>query len=387
VNAGKLNIIFISLLLLLSLQTASAGPAAVAVRQGNKLYADGKYNEAIKKYDDALVDSPQALEPKFDKAASYFRLNDTAKAIELYKQVAAESRDMSLVARAKYNLGNCYFVEGTKQKDSDLQKALENMRSAIDNWRAALEIEPDNEKAAKNIEVAQLTIKDIMDRIHKQQQQQKQQAQKRKELADKLKQLYKRQKQLADRTARTKQQADANDISRQQASRDYNDIADSQSQLRDETEQTLGQIQREPNLAQQPQPQQAAKELGTAAQKQSDAEKQLKDSAAEQATQSQDEAAEHIQNAIKSLSKQQNKQQGQNRQRKQQQQQARQQQQQQEPNQPAEPNQPQHRKNKKQQQAAAPDETAQEILDKEQRQHKQRQMLQSPAYQKVDKDW
>ena len=184
-----LNIISIPAFLLLALQTAAASPAAVAVQQGNKLYTNGRYNEAIKKYDDALVESPQALEPKFDKAASYFRLDDTAPAIELFKEVAAESRDMSLVAKAKYNLGNCYFAEGTKQKDSDLQKAVENMRSAIENWRAVLEIAPDNEKAAKNIEVAQLTIKDIMDQIHKQQQQQKQQAQKQKELADKLKQL------------------------------------------------------------------------------------------------------------------------------------------------------------------------------------------------------
>ncbi len=379
-NAGRLNIILIPAFLSLALQTASGSPAAVAVRQGNKLYADGRYNEAIKKYDEALVESPQALEPKFDKAASYFRLDDTAPAIELYKQAAAESRNMSLVAKAKYNLGNCYFVEGTKQKDSDLQKALDDMRTGIENWRAVLEIEPDNEKAAKNIEVAQLTIKDIMDRIHKQQQKQKQQAQKQKKLADKLKQLYEQQKQLADKTGRTKQQVDANDISRQQASWDYNDIAEQQSQLRDKTEQTLDRIQQDPNLAQQPQAQQAAKELGSAAQKQSDAEKQLKEPSSGQAKQSQDKAAEHIENAIKSLSGRQ----GQNQQQKQQQQGR----QQQEPNQPAEPNRPQEpNQPQQQQQAAAPDETAQEILDKEQRQHKQRQMLQNAGYQKVDKDW
>jgi nucleoside-diphosphate-sugar epimerase len=52
------------------------------------------------------------------------------------------------------------------------------------------------------------------------------------------------------------------------------------------------------------------------------------------------------------------------------------------------PNQSQEQKAEKQQEEkAAPDATAQEILDKEQRQKQQRQILERARYQKVDKDW
>jgi Ca-activated chloride channel family protein len=153
-------------------QVASAESVREATSQGNKLYTQGHYNEAINQYDEALVEAPQALEPKFNKANSYYRLDDLSNAMNLYREVAAESKDMRLVAKAKYNLGNTYFQQGSKQKDSNLQKAIEDMKTAIGSWRSVLDIEPENTKAAKNIEVARLTIKDLLDQLKNQQQQQ-----------------------------------------------------------------------------------------------------------------------------------------------------------------------------------------------------------------------
>jgi len=145
------------------------------LRQGNRLYGDKQFAEAVNKYNDALVEQPQAVEPKFNKANSYYRLDDLSEAMDLYQQVAAESKEMSLVAKAKYNLGNCYFQRGAKQRDSNLQKALEDMQTSIANWRQVLDLDPQNKKAARNIEVARLTIKDILDQMKKQQEEQKKQ--------------------------------------------------------------------------------------------------------------------------------------------------------------------------------------------------------------------
>jgi Ca-activated chloride channel family protein len=162
---------------LLVYSVAATSPAAVRdiLRQGNRLYGDNQFAEAVNKYNDALVEQPQAVEPKFNKANSYYRLDDLGEAMDLYQQVAAESKDMALVAKAKYNLGNCYFQRGAKQRDSDLQKALEDMQTSIANWRQVLDLDPQNKQAARNIEVARLTIKDILDQIKKQQEQQKKQ--------------------------------------------------------------------------------------------------------------------------------------------------------------------------------------------------------------------
>ena len=171
-NAEKYKTVFQVLLVLVIVQAALADSARLSTSQGNKLYKQGNFNEAINSYDQALLEAPGALEPKFNQANSYYRLDDLGTAMDLYRQVAAESKDMKHVARAKYNLGNSYFQQGSKQKDSNLQKAIDDMKTAIGSWRGVLDIEPENKKAARNIEVARLLIKDLLDQLNKQQQQQ-----------------------------------------------------------------------------------------------------------------------------------------------------------------------------------------------------------------------
>ena len=177
-NARKQPDLFCVVLLALAVAVpVGAESARMMVHRGNELYADGQYSEAINRYNEAEIEQPAAVEPKFNKANSYYRLDDLGGAIDLYRQVAAETKDMTLVSKAKYNLGNCFFQRGAKQRDSDLQKALEDMETSITYWRGVLDIDPKNEKAARNIEVARLTIKDILDQIDKQQQEQEQQQQ------------------------------------------------------------------------------------------------------------------------------------------------------------------------------------------------------------------
>jgi len=177
VNAKELYNWMVLPLVLLVVAGARADSAREILAEGNRLFAEAEYTEAINKYNEVLLENPKALEPKFNKANSYYRLDDLGEAIDLYQEVAAESRDMSLVTKAKYNLGNCFFQRGSKQRDSDLQKAVEDMKTSIAHWRQVLDIEPENAKAARNIEVGRLTIKDLLDQLKKQQENQQQQQQ------------------------------------------------------------------------------------------------------------------------------------------------------------------------------------------------------------------
>ena len=273
-NARRYSAVLGMLLAMSMVPPAHADSARVATSQGNRLYTQGNFNEAINKYDKALVESPGALRPKFNKANSYYRLDDLSQAMDLYREVAVESKDMGLVARAKYNLGNSYFQQGTKQRDSDLHKAIDDLKTAIGSWRAALDIEPENKKAPKNIEVARLIIKDIMDQLNKQQQ-------------------------------------------------DPNQPQDPNQSQQQQQDQQQKDSQQDPNQPQQ-----------------------------------QDQGSD------------------------------------QDPNEPQDPNQaepkqqeqPQEDK-KEQEQPATPDTTAQEILDRERRQRKDRQIPQRARWQKVEKDW
>ena len=175
-NAKRFSIPLV-FVLALTASSAQAQSAVELVRQGNSLYSNGQYSQAVDKYEQALVDSPDAVQPKFNKANSFYRLDDLEKAADLFKQVAAESKDMKLVAMARYNLGNCFFKQGHKQRDSDMQKALDSYQASIGGWRQVLDMEPENKNAAHNIEVARLTIKDILDQLKNQQQQDPNQSQ------------------------------------------------------------------------------------------------------------------------------------------------------------------------------------------------------------------
>ncbi len=364
----EVKIILIAAIVWALTPVARADSVQDLIRQGNRLYAGGNYADAIKDYDRALLDRPHIPEPKFNKANCCFQLGDLTRAIDLYNEVAADSKDMKLVEKAKYNLGNCYFQQGSKQKDSNLQKALEDLKTSIVCWRSALEINPQNQNAARNIEVARLTIKDIIDQINKQKEQQ--------QLQKQLEELASRQKTLAQKTGQIKNDADAGKISPQQAEDSYEQQAREQSQIKDKTEQTMQQIQQQgAGDSPPPQMQKAASELQQAMNAQSDAEMQLKTPNGGAAREAEDKAAEHLDNALRELS--------QNNQQNQEQRQGKEQNQQ--PQVSDQSGQQQQQAEEKP--SAAPDTTAQEILDKEQQEKEQRQILQLGGYQKVEKDW
>lgn len=169
-SAGRIKYFVGILVWALLVSTARAETARNIVQKGNRLYSQGQYDEAIEKYDEAILAEPAAIEPKFNKADSLYRLDEIDEAETLYKQVATESKDMALVAKAKYNLGNGYFQKGNKQRESNLEDSLEDYKESVSYWRGVLDLEPSNEKAAKNIEVARLVMKDVMDQINKQKQ-------------------------------------------------------------------------------------------------------------------------------------------------------------------------------------------------------------------------
>ncbi len=283
------SFIWLCLCLALMASPAWADSTRGAVRQGNGLYADGNYAEAIKRYDEALVDQPGAIQPKFNKANSYYRLDDLGQAIDLYQQVATESKDMQMVARAKYNLGDCLFQRGAKQKDSDLQKAVDDMKSSIVSWRQVLDIDPKNDKAAQNIEVARLTIKDLLDQLKKQQEQKQQ-----------------------DPNQTQNQQQDPNQAKQQNQQKDPNQPQDPNQgqkaeQKQDPNQAKQGEQKQDPNQAQPEEKKQEQQDQGQAKEQEKPAEVR--------------------------------------------------------------------------------DATAQEILDKEQKDKEQRRILQRGQIQKVDKDW
>lgn len=149
-------------LFLLFLTVASLA-SAQSVRQerrlitsGNKLYIERKYKEAADKYKEALnvnggsavakynlgmAEIKQVANPK-DTTERTSRLLDDA--VKNLSQVASMAREKpGLASKASYNLGNLEFNR-------------EKYAEAIEFYKQALRINPDDKNARKNLRIAQL---------------------------------------------------------------------------------------------------------------------------------------------------------------------------------------------------------------------------------------
>ncbi|MDE2994234.1 MAG: tetratricopeptide repeat protein [Chloroflexota bacterium] len=167
------------------------------VGRGNALFDQQDYAAALEAYTAAAAQLPDAPEVAYNQGVTHYALGDYGEAERLFRQVDRTAQDLELVAAARYNLGNSKFQQGMAQRESNVQQALSALQASVAFYQGALELTPDDREAARNIEVVRLAIKDILDQL--QDQRQEQQAQN--ELAEQLRDLQQRQEEAATRSA------------------------------------------------------------------------------------------------------------------------------------------------------------------------------------------
>lgn len=156
------------LLILLLLTLTAALPAYTkgqttrterkCILQGNDLYRQQKYGEAIKSYEAALKDNPSSAEASYNIGLAYLQLaagkNVDEKNREKYMKEGIERMDAAtkhsatkpaLASRANYNLGNIAF---NKQE----------YEQAMQLYKQALRLNPNDEDARRNLRITQLKM-------------------------------------------------------------------------------------------------------------------------------------------------------------------------------------------------------------------------------------
>ena len=125
------------------------------INKGNTLYRERKFVDAQKTYQQALKANPASAEARYNLGLSEIRQvanpADTTPAVrnlvenarKNFSEVAAMAKTKpGLATKANFNLGNIEF------HSQDYQKA-------IDYYKQALRIDPNDEKARKNLRIAQ----------------------------------------------------------------------------------------------------------------------------------------------------------------------------------------------------------------------------------------
>lgn len=147
-----------------SASLALAQDAAHAVSQGNKLYKENKFDEALKSYSEAIKLKPDSAIVNFNRGAAYFKKGDFDTAISNFEK-ALLSEDKLLESQANYDIGNSKYKLGKLKENTDPAFCAKSFRQALDYYKRALDLNPRDEDAKFNHELVEKELKVILDKL------------------------------------------------------------------------------------------------------------------------------------------------------------------------------------------------------------------------------
>jgi Ca-activated chloride channel family protein len=144
---------------------------ATEINKANELLRTGDVDGAVKAYGQVQTEAPDRAEVTYNMAVAKYRKGDVAAAEQLFKQTSTDGSD-ALAARSRYNLGNCNYASALQKAESDRSAAIKGLEGAIDSYRSALEIDPNDADSRANIELAATMIEKLREQEKKEQQKQ-----------------------------------------------------------------------------------------------------------------------------------------------------------------------------------------------------------------------
>ncbi len=165
--------------------------------KGEDLYQDEKYSDALKQFTDDQINDPNDYNLKYNLANTYYKMKQYDKAEKLF-QSAAIYGDKQLQQKSFYNLGGTAYQQGKLQE-------------AVEHYKKALELDPEDEDAKHNLEFVREEIKRRIEENKKNQNkqcknpQQQKQGQQKKDQENKVQDKEAQDKQLQNKEAQEKQ--------------------------------------------------------------------------------------------------------------------------------------------------------------------------------------
>lgn len=151
-------------------------PLSKKTAEGNQLFAQGKYQDALEAYQNAQVESPDRPELHFNIGNALEKLNKHDEAIQAYTRVNAPDKKL-MEAQAVYNEGVAQFEQAlVLESQGQIGEALKKLEECMETNRTAMKKNPSDEDPKYNYEIAKRKWKELYSK-HKQDQDQQQQQQ------------------------------------------------------------------------------------------------------------------------------------------------------------------------------------------------------------------
>lgn len=159
-----------ALVLALLVLAASVVPAdAASVREAQRLYEQGEYEQALEEYRAAVGESPTP-QVEFNLGAAAYKAGEFGDAAAAFAR-ALGSDDPALQEQGFYNLGNAQFRLGQQMVEKSPQQTMQAWQQALDSYDQALALDPEDQDARFNREYVQRALEQLQQQQQQQQQQ------------------------------------------------------------------------------------------------------------------------------------------------------------------------------------------------------------------------
>ncbi len=205
----------------LTAAAAAAQSARGTIVQGNRLYDEQKYDEALTKYRDAETQAPESPVIKFNISAAEYKKKNYEEALK-QNQAALNQEETLDQAKAYYNMGNTLF-------------RMNKWPESILAYKRSLELNPNDEDAKYNLEYVRKMMKDQASQQNQNQQNQQQNQQQQQD-------QQQQDQQQQDQQQQDQQQQDQQQQEQKQENKDQQNEQDQQQ----EQEQQQQEAQQQP---------------------------------------------------------------------------------------------------------------------------------------------
>ena len=144
------------------------------VNKANDLYRQGKFDDSLGLYQEALDQDDKSSVIKYDLGTALYKKGEYPKAMG-YLEQAAQDQNIKIKPKAEYNLGNVLYKSGIQKENTNVDEAIKSLQGALVHYGQAIAVDPKDQDAIFNQDFVKKEIERLKQKKQQQHNQKKEQ--------------------------------------------------------------------------------------------------------------------------------------------------------------------------------------------------------------------